>query len=234
MFRALKLIVTAILMSRPGMPAAEATRYARVLQDEGVKRAFDPLTAVAIVHFETRWRPGLVSPDGEDYGLGQIRARFVGACRSDDDPLGHPSDACRAAKASLLAGETNLRRMAVIITANRELCKEKTGRDDLPRWLAGYEGLNFPGRDRWCAPIDKTWQVVEYRKKLVEMLAPPPRRAHVTTVAARGKAGKVSKAGKADKPAKADKPGKADEPAPPIRRPQVAKAPRDEATSPKR
>jgi hypothetical protein len=173
--RPLQIIVSAILLSRPTMPAAEATRYAHVLQEEAVKRSFDPLTAVAIVHFETHWMPGLVSPDGEDYGLGQIRARWVGGCRDDEDPVNNPSEACRAAKASLLVGENNLRRMGTIITANRDLCKEKTGKADLPRWLAGYEGLNFPGRDRWCAPIGKTFQVVEYRKKLVEMLVPHAR-----------------------------------------------------------
>ena len=140
------------------MPVAEARRYAHVLQEEAAKHAFDPLTAVAIVHFETHWQPGLVSPDGEDYGLGQIRARFVGACRGDEDPVGHPSDACRAAKGSLLVGENNLRRMSVIISANRELCKEKTGSADLPQWLAGYEGLNSPSRDRWCAPSARTME----------------------------------------------------------------------------
>jgi hypothetical protein len=169
-YRAIKLIVSAILLSRPGMPAAEATRYAHVLQEEGIKRGFDPLSAVAIVHFETHWQPGLVSPDGEDYGLGQVRARYVGACRDDADPLNDPSEACRAVKASLLDGETNLRRMGVIITANRELCKEKTGTADFPQWLAGYEGLNFPGRDKWCAPIAKTFQVIAYRKQLVDTL----------------------------------------------------------------
>ena len=177
MFRALQLIVSAILLSRPSMPLPEARRYAHVLQEEAARHAFDPLTAVAIVHFESRWRPGVVSPDGEDYGLGQIRARWFGACRNDADPVRDPSPGCRAAKANLLAGETNLRRMAVIISANRELCKEKTGDANLPRWLAGYEGLNFPGRDRWCAPSAKTWQVVEYRKKLVAMLAPAARPA---------------------------------------------------------
>jgi hypothetical protein len=209
LFRAIKLIVTAILLSRPGMPAAEATRYARVLQDEAVKRDFDPLTAVAIIHFETRWHPGLVSPDGEDYGLGQIRARYVGACRGDEDPVNSPSDACRAAKASLLVGETNLRRMGVIITANRELCKEKTGKADLPRWLAGYEGLSFPGRDKWCAPIAKTMEVVAYRKKLVEMLAPRPPVRAVTTVAARGNADKHGKPGKSEPRAVAPAPATA-------------------------
>src|SRR5580692_12275969 len=102
------------------MPLPEARRYARVLQEEATRNDFDPFTAVAIIHFESRWRPGAVSPDGEDYGLGQIRARWFGACRDDADPVHDPSPGCRAAKSALLAGETNLRRMSVIIRANRE------------------------------------------------------------------------------------------------------------------
>jgi hypothetical protein len=172
LFRPLSVIVSAILLSRPAMLPVEATRYARVLQEEAQKHAFDPLTVVAIVHFETRWHPGLISPDGEDYGLGQVRARFWGACRGDADPVSHPSDACRATKAALLDGATNLRRIAAIITANRVLCKQKTGTADLPQWLAGYEGLNAPSRDRWCAPSALTWRVVDYRRKLVDLLAP--------------------------------------------------------------
>lgn len=179
MIRPIAVIVSAILLSRPTIPRAEAERYARVLQQEAVARAFDPLTGVAIIHFESRWHPAVVSADGEDYGLGQIRARFVGACRGDADPLHDPSDACKAAKAALLAGENNIRRMAAIITANRELCKEKTGTAWFPQWLAGYEGLNFPRRDTWCAPNARTWQVVDYQKQLVATLAPPPAKATV-------------------------------------------------------
>lgn len=182
MFRALQVIVSAILLSRPSMPLPEARRYARVLQEEAAQHDFDPFTVVAIVHFESRWHPGVVSPDGEDFGLGQVRARWWGACRDDADPVHDPSPGCRAVKAQLLGGEHNLRRVARIITANRELCKAKTGKADLPRWLAGYEGLNSPSRDVWCAPSAKTWQVVDYRKKLVETLAPAPRHA-VTKVA---------------------------------------------------
>lgn len=165
------------------MPLPEAQRYARVVQREAAAHDYDPLTAVAIVHFESRWQPGAISPDGEDYGLGQIRARWLSACRGDEDPVHAPSPACAAAKNTLLNAEVNLKRMSVIITANRELCKEKTGHGDLPRWLAGYEGLSSPSRDRWCAPNGKTWQVVEYRKKLVEMFAPPAKPKHTVRVA---------------------------------------------------
>ncbi len=196
-FRPIPVIVSAILMSRPAMPIAEARRYAHVIAEEAEKRSFDPLTVVAIVHFESRWRPGLVSPDGEDHGLGQIRARFWGACRDDEDPVHHPSPACLATKASLLDGATNLRHVATIISANRELCKEKVQSDRLPRWLAGYEGLNSPSRDRWCAPGPKTWAVVGYRQQLVAELVTKP--ALAAAAKAKAKAAKARAETKADR-----------------------------------
>ncbi|APR78740.1 Hypothetical protein A7982_04087 [Minicystis rosea] len=183
MIRPLAIIVSAILMSRPTMPAAEATRYAKLLDEEARKHDFDPLTAVAIIHFESRWQPWVVSPDGEDYGLGQVRGRWLSACRADADPVHAPSDACRAAKMSLLVPANNIRRMASIITANRELCKEKAGTGDLPHWLAGYEGLSRPSLDIWCKPGQRTWQVVAYRKMLVDTLV--TRRQKPTMIAKR-------------------------------------------------
>ena len=182
MIRPLAVIVSAILLSRPGMPVSEATRYAKLLAEEAKKHDFDPLTGVAIVHFESRWMPGVISADGEDYGLGQIRARWLSACRNDADPVNAPSEACAAAKLTLLVPEVNLRRMAFIITANRELCKEKMGAGDLPHWLAGYEGLSQPGRDVWCRPNPKTWEVVAYRRMLVDTLV-AKRKPAVTMVA---------------------------------------------------
>jgi hypothetical protein len=175
LIRAAAILVSAILLSRPGMPKAEAQRYAKVLGEVAKEHDFDPLVAVAIIHFESRWHPAVVSPDGEDHGLGQVRARFVGACRDDLDPVNFPSDACRAVKASLLDGATNLRRMGTIIEANRDLCKEKTGTAKIQQWLAGYQGLGSPERGIFCAPGEKTWRVIGYYQELVAKLAPKPK-----------------------------------------------------------
>lgn len=156
------------------MPKDEATRYAKALNASAKEHDFDPLLAVAIIHFETRWQPTLISPDGEDHGLGQVRARFIGACRDDADPLGDPSEACKAVKASLLNGEHNIRVMGTIIGANQDLCKEKTGTAKAQQWLAGYEGLNFPEQKRWCRPNGQTWRVLSYHKELLDRLLPKP------------------------------------------------------------
>ncbi|MCA9627610.1 MAG: hypothetical protein KC766_08095 [Myxococcales bacterium] len=172
MVRSLALIVLAIQLSRPTIPRQEALHYAKVLQQEAKEHDFDPFTGVAIIHFESYWHPGVVSKDGEDYGLAQIRARYVRGCRGDEDPLNDPSTDCLSAKARLLDGATNIRRMAALITANRELCKEKTGRVWFHEWLASYQGRNRPKEDKWCTPGDGTWRVVNYRKELIAKLIP--------------------------------------------------------------
>jgi len=182
MVRSIPLLVSAILMSRPTMPKAEAAHYATVLNQVALEHDFDPLTAVAIIHFETHWQPSLISADGEDYGLGQVRARYLSACRDDEDPVGAPSAACQSAKESLLDGTFNIKRMATIITANREMCRERTGTALAPQWLAGYQGYNSPSTDRWCSPGNKTWRVLDYRKELISALVPRPK----TRVAAHG------------------------------------------------
>jgi hypothetical protein len=172
MIRLIHTLVAAILLSRPGMPKEEARRYAAELNEVGKEHDIDPLLAVAIIHFESRWYPAMISGDGEDYGLGQLRARFVGACRDDEDPLHSPGEACKARKAQLLEGAHNLRVMGGIISANRTLCKEKTGTAKAQQWLAGYEGLNFPERNKWCQPGEKTWRVISYHQELLARLVP--------------------------------------------------------------
>lgn len=228
MIRSIPVLVSAILLSRPTMPKTEAAHYATVLNQVALEHDFDPLTAVAIIHFETHWRPSLISPDGEDYGLGQVRGRFLAACRADEDPVNAPSAACQAAKSNLLDGAFNIRRMAMIITANREMCRERTGTAWAPQWLAGYQGYNSPSNDRWCSPGDKTWRVLEYRKELMSTLLPKAK--PTVRVAARTVPGKAPpSAAKAEAKAEA----KADPKAPPAALPRTpailppaAKAPR--------
>ncbi len=167
MVRPIAIIVAAIMLSRPEMPVEEAERFARVLNNVAKEHNFDPLTGVAMVHFESAWLPHVVSENGEDHGLGQIRARYIGACRKDADPLNDPSDECKAVKKSLLDAETNLKTMGQLITDNRKLCKEKTGTAWFPQWLASYQGKNHPKENRWCKADEATHRVIRYRLHLI-------------------------------------------------------------------
>lgn len=188
MVRTIAMLIAAITMSRPSIPKEEATRYAKVLNEIGSKHHFDPLIAVAMVHHESHWHPGVSSDDGEDYGLGQVRARYVGACRDDEDPVNAPSEACKAVKAQLLAGETNLRHVGTIIGANKKMCSEKRRKDKPEYWIAGYQGLSQPERNKYCIPGPTTTRVIDYHKELLAALIPAPKKK------TKGKATAIAKA----------------------------------------
>lgn len=172
MVRAIAILVSAISMSRPGIMKEEATRYAKVLNEIGSKNSFDPLLAVAMIHYESHWIPSVASEDGEDFGLGQVRARFVGACKGDEDPVNAPSEACKAVKAQLLGGEANLRAMGSIIAANQKMCADKRGKSKPEYWIAGYQGLSQPERNKYCVPGPTTTRVMDYHKELMAALFP--------------------------------------------------------------
>lgn len=175
MIRPIAVLVTAMGLSRPGIPAPEAKRYATALNEIAAANHFDPLLAVAMIHYETHWYPQLVSSDGEDHGLGQVRARFIGACRQDEDPLNAPSEACKLVKLSLLDGVENIRRMGSIIRANMEFCRERMGKTKTEHWLAGYQGYVDPIKHTYCAPGPKTTRVIQYYDGLLEKFFPKPK-----------------------------------------------------------
>jgi hypothetical protein len=181
--RTIAVLVAAISMSRPSIPKEEATRYAKILNEIASKNGFDPLLAVAMIHYESHWIPSVASEDGEDFGLGQVRARFIGACKTDEDPLAAPSDACKAVKTNLLVGETNLRAMGGIIAANKKMCADKRGKDKAEYWIAGYQGLSQPERNKYCVPGPTTTRVLDYHKDLLAQLVSPPKFAKGTALA---------------------------------------------------
>ena len=211
MVRTVAMLIAAISMSRPAIPKEEASRYAKILNEIGSKHDFDPLLAVAMVHYESHWLPGVASEDGEDFGLGQVRARFVGACRTDLDPIHAPSEACKTVKAQLLVGETNLRAMGAIIAANKKMCSEKANKSKPEYWIAGYQGLSQPERNKYCIPGPTTTRVLDYHKEILAALSPAPKKTTKGTAVAKGatpgKGGAT--AAKAGAPAKAAPPPKA-------------------------
>ena len=182
-------IAVAILLCQPSIGQVRASSYASLLVSEAGRHRFDPMVAVALVCHESRWRPGAVSADGEDYGLGQLRARFMGGCVGDADPVFHPSEKCRAAKVALLDPANNLRLMAEHIGKWQQICRLKTGRRaSAHHWLAAYAGLSSPSKGVWCGQSNRLkagkWvdlprhkvvsEVLQFRK-LLSIGLPPPR-----------------------------------------------------------
>jgi hypothetical protein len=167
MLRSIAAIVAAIKFSQPDIAAPDAQVIAAALQSQATAHDFDPLTGVAIIRFESNFNPKAISKSGEDYGLGQIRARYIGACKKDTDPLRKPSKACREVKAMLLDPTENIRVMADLITQNRKFCKKKVNSARFARWLASYQGRNNARKKRWCNPGKGTYRVINYRTTLL-------------------------------------------------------------------
>lgn len=170
MLRPLALILAAIELSQPGLPPGQARVIAEALHEQAAAYDFDPLTGISIIRHESGFEPEAVSQSGEDYGLAQIRARYIGACKQDEDPLSQPSPECRKVKAQLLDPTYNIRVMAQLIEQNREYCRKKVGSAKFHRWLASYQGRNDPRKRRFCQPGAGTWKVIEYRRQLILQL----------------------------------------------------------------
>lgn len=170
MLRSLHVIVAAIQLSQPRVSSDDAERFATALREQAKRHDFDPFTGVAVIFHESSFNPKAVSKNGEDYGLAQIRARYIGGCKDSPNPVESPSAACVAQKQRLLQPEENIRIMAELITRHRDLCQRKVGSTKLPHWLASYQGRNDPRSKRWCKPGKGTWKIVEYRRYLIQEL----------------------------------------------------------------
>ena len=160
MLRSVLFIKTAILISNPTVSSGLATTYAKVLQEQAVKRHFDPITVVAIVENESKWHSRLVGGlNGQCVGLGQHCLHVHKYCRDTD----YKGAQCQARKAHLLNGPNNLVATAVAITAWRKYCSRLTKRSALfHRWLYGYQGHTMNDRSIQCGmrKTKKGWRDV--------------------------------------------------------------------------
>lgn len=170
MLRTLAVIVAAIQLRHPEVTETDAERFAKALREQAQLHDFDPLTGVAIISHESRFKPKARSPNGEDYGLAQIRARYIDACKGTKDPLHHPTAACQGVQRKLLVPEENIKQMALLITRNRKFCKAKVGSANFARWLASYQGRNYPKKRIWCKPGEGTHRVIRIRAELIRAL----------------------------------------------------------------
>jgi hypothetical protein len=162
-----KALAAAILLCQPSMSSGNARHYAAVIIEESSRHHFDAMTAVALICHESHWNPVAVSADGEDHGLGQVRARYFGACRSDTEPIRSPNPSCRATKAALLDPIYNIRVVAEQIERWKRTCRTKTGRRALDhRWLAGYGGFSNPSKGKWCGQQRKLGRWVDLPRPL--------------------------------------------------------------------
>jgi hypothetical protein len=186
--RRVSVVAAAIKLSGPSLPASTRLAYARTIRRDAIRYRFDPLTLIAMVHFESHWIASTINDHRSGYyvGLGQINAIRAHSPCNRRELIG--TEACAPRLAALLDPHENLRRAAVGIHLNRKRCREITGKPALfARWLSSYQGLNnYAAGGRagvWCnmkqdrrgrwrdVPVHRlTRQVMRYRLELIRRL----------------------------------------------------------------
>lgn len=194
--RSAESIAKAIGASRPGSGKNLLLGLARVVAATARKYNIDPFTIVALVHNESRWNTGAVSSDGEDFGLGQVRARYIAGCRRDMPAARDSSPSCQAVKARLLSAEYGISQIGAIFNQWRKTCRKITRKaPTLSMTLHGYGGLGRTGNQGWVTICSQTkikgrWhtirahrkvqRILDYRASLIRRFAPlrPLRKPH--------------------------------------------------------
>jgi len=180
-------IQKAFLIACPALNPGKAKVWSRIVQKQAKQRRFCPYTEISIVKNETGSscnerlvadRPGLEY----SVGLGQINVIHHRAC--DTSKGGSMKSAgCQAYIGMLMDGASNLKVTASMITANRRMCRDRTGHPALfARWLSSYQGYNRrkgvlcnmrrDKRGRWrdVKTPKFTRKVMNYRHYLVRTL----------------------------------------------------------------
>lgn len=169
--RSVETIAWAIGVDHGHIPVETRALYAAALKDAAKKYDFDPLTGVALIWHESRWRPGAVGDSGRAIGLAQIH--YEGLCSSESS--------CEAKRQALLNPVVNIQTMGRHIDRVRQWCRDQTGRPALfARWLHAY-GYNQTKDVRCNQRRTKTgWRdlpvptelsrIIKYRKRLLKLL----------------------------------------------------------------
>lgn len=146
-------IYLALQLSAPSLNARTSYYYSKVIFQQSIKRDIDPLLIISIAKHESHWNARLISEDLEDYGLLQVRARFVGM----------PSS-------SLLEGGTNIRVGSAFITSSQDFCRKILKREpETQEYLACYQGSCKSYRT-FCKPTNLSFKVDSYKQCLYDSL----------------------------------------------------------------
>jgi len=136
----------------PGLSKGRMKLWAPVIRKMAIKHGFCPYTEVSIIRYESRCNERLIHdnlPNEYSVGLGQINVIWHRDCKNGK----LKSPRCKVYIGMLMDGASNLRVTASMITANRKMCRDRTGQPALfARWLSSYGGYNNSrGRKGvWC------------------------------------------------------------------------------------
>jgi hypothetical protein len=142
-------IVLALQLSAPNLNAKVNHHYAKTIYHQQIKYGIDPLDIIAIAAHESHWNQSLISPDNEDWGLMQIRARYV-----------------KMPAHYLLDGNTNIKVGSAFMASAKNFCQKWLKRE--PRkteWISTYQGSR-----RFCKETNLAYKVESYSRCLYDSL----------------------------------------------------------------
>lgn len=139
------LTFLAIRLIQPNMSAPAVQAYADIINQESDKIDVSPLVIIGIIKHESDFNVKTISPDGEDYGLMQIRARYY---KGDVNQLLNP--------------KLNIQNGSYIIKEDINMCRKYLHREpQYQEWLACYTGSCIDSA-HMCRPTRLTQVFEDY------------------------------------------------------------------------
>lgn len=142
-------IILALQLSAPGLNVKTTEYYAKTIYKQQVKLGVDPIETIAIAKHESHWNHTLVSPDLEDWGLMQVRSRYI-----------------KFPSSWLLEPGVNIRVGTSLMLSSQKFCTKWLGRKPTTQeWLSTYQGSKSI-----CKSTNLSFKVESYSKCIYDSL----------------------------------------------------------------
>jgi hypothetical protein len=142
----LSAALIAIHLTHPTLSEKVAVQYADAIDQQAIVAGVDPLSFVAVIERESKFRSSAISYDGLDYGLMQIRTTYYH----------HP-------KNWLFNPIHNIQVGTHIVRDNVKMCAAHLGREpELGEWYACYRG-ECGRKVNFCRTSHVSAKVQQYR-----------------------------------------------------------------------
>ena len=143
-----------IRLMHPNIEEKTVRQYSESIDQQSIVAGIDPLSFVAVIERESKFKSNVVSGDGLDFGLCQIRSTYY-----------------KGNKWWLLNPTHNIKVGANIVKQNVDMCAHHLGRTPrVSQWYSCYNG-SCGKRSNFCAPTTNSTKVERFRNCLANVVA---------------------------------------------------------------
>jgi hypothetical protein len=144
----------AIQLIHPNFSEEVVHQYAESIDQQAIVAGIDSLSFVAVIERESKFKSNVISPDGLDFGLCQIRSTYY-----------------KGNKWWLLNPTHNIAVGANIVKQNVDMCARHLGR--MPRvsqWYSCYNG-SCGKRSSFCVATANSYKVEHFRNCIANVVS---------------------------------------------------------------